>query len=67
MSKHRSALHEASAIGEEVMDIVTKAAGRRLAQVLEYVHETEISPRESRIAELEAELARLKAKYGGAS
>lgn len=44
-------------LAESVMDVVLIAAGRRLQQVLEQVHEEEIAPLRARIMELEQQLA----------
>jgi hypothetical protein len=54
----KPASKSAQELGEEVMDIVAKAAGRRLFQALEQVYEEEIAPRDARIKELEAALAK---------
>ena len=49
-------------LADGVVDIVTQAASRRLVQVLELIQEEYIAPRDKRIAELEAEVQRLKSR-----
>lgn len=51
---------ELTSLADGVVDIVTQAASRRIVQVLEMIHEEYIAPRDKRIAELEAEIKRLK-------
>jgi hypothetical protein len=55
---------ELAKLSEGVIDIVTQAASRRLVQVLEFVHEEYIAPRDKRIAELEAQVLRLGRQTG---
>lgn len=52
-------------LGESVMAMVATVAGKRLTLALEMIHEEYIAPRDKRIAELEAEVYRLKQASGG--